>query len=152
MAATIGRETRRKPVGRNKRSALRRRASNKLARGFRTGAAQRPAVQCADGGAMRFAYCALRLHLHPAAQGLLGEPTCAAAPRLLDDAAPALLVCFRLAAGFAAGFVAGGTRLLTGPARLLVTELTGEDERSPTDEREPVPVGLPVTPSGLIAC
>jgi hypothetical protein len=38
-------------------------------------------------------------------QGLLEELTCVAAPRLLDEAAPALLVCFGLAAGFAAEFV-----------------------------------------------
>jgi hypothetical protein len=38
-------------------------------------------------------------------QGLLEELTCVAAPRLLDEAAPALLVCFGLAAGFAGEFV-----------------------------------------------
>jgi len=41
--------------------------------------------------------------------------------------APALLVCFRLPAGFAAEFVDRDTRLLTGPMRVLVTESTGED-------------------------
>jgi hypothetical protein len=71
-----------------------------------------------------------------------------------DGAAPAteLLVCFRLLTGLAAEFVDRDTMLLTGPIRVLVTESTGED--GPADEREPwaVPVGLPVTPSGLPAC
>jgi hypothetical protein len=73
-----------------------------------------------------------------------------AAPRLPDEAAAALLVCFRLEAGVAAEFVDGDARLLTGPVRLLVTELTGEDD--PADERELVPVEWPVTPSGWPGC
>ncbi len=66
--------------------------------------------------------------------------------------APALLVCFRLPAGFAAEFVDRDTMLPTGPMSVLVTELTGED--APTDERESwaVPAGLLFSLSGLSAC
>jgi hypothetical protein len=65
---------------------------------------------------------------------------------------PAVLVCLRLPAGFAAEFVDRDTILPTGPMRVLVTESTGDD--GPADEREPwaVPAGFPFTPSGLPAC
>jgi len=74
-----------------------------------------------------------------------------AAPRSLDEAAPALPFCLRLPAGFVAELVARETALLTGPISELVTELSGEDGRSMADESEPwaVPPALPVTPSAV---
>jgi len=76
-----------------------------------------------------------------------------AAPRPLDEVAPAMPFCFRLPAGFVAVSVGRETAFLTEPISELVTESIGDDGRSMADESEPwaVPVALPVTPRALPA-
>jgi hypothetical protein len=87
-------------------------------------------------------------------QGFLAGLTldATAAPRPLDEAAPATPFCFRLPAGFAAEFVGRETALLRGPISELVTESIG-DGRSMADESGPwaVPPASPITPSPLPA-
>jgi hypothetical protein len=83
--------------------------------------------------------------------GLTLEAT--AAPRPLDEAAPAMPFCFLLPAGFAAEFVVRETALLRGPISELVTESIGDGGRSMADESDPWagPPASPVTPSPLPA-
>src|SRR5215470_18878469 len=81
--------------------------------------------------------------------GLILDAAVAARP--LDEADPVLPFCFRLLAGFVAELVSRDTALLTEPISELVTESTGDDGRSMSDEPRAVPTALPVTPTALPA-